>query len=206
MKTYTITPESFLSRIERQQLMKCCKEHSEIDLIRGRITWPTRFMLVDLALFSGLRVGEIAALKIQDIYLNGESYLIIRHGKGDKTRTVYIDNELSKHLKQYINYKVKVLGQSVNSEDPLFSGQGNNHCQTNTLQKSFKAACKVSSLHPNLHIHAARHTYAAYLLQACNNLKYVSKQLGHSDISMTSLYSHILPEDNTRLANSISRD
>ena len=45
MKNYVITPEDFMSRKERQQLMKICKEHSELDLIKGRQTWPVRYML-----------------------------------------------------------------------------------------------------------------------------------------------------------------
>lgn len=206
MKNYILTPESFLSRQERTQLLKTCREHAELDLMKGRITWPIRYALVDLALYSGLRVQEIASLNIGDIYLNSESYLIIRHGKGDKIRTVYIDDQLSKHLKQFIIYKSKTLGQSINPEDPLFAGRDNSHSPTITLQKSFKVACRTTGLRNDLHIHSCRHSYATYLLQSCNNLKYVSKQLGHSDISMTSLYSHILPEDNSRLANSISRD
>ena len=47
--------------------MKTCREHAELDLIKGRQTWPVRFMLIDLALYSGLRVGEMAALKVGDI-------------------------------------------------------------------------------------------------------------------------------------------
>lgn len=203
MKNYALTPESFLSRQERTQLLKICKEHAEIDLMKGRITWPVRYMLIDLAMYSGLRVAEIASLNIGDIYINGESYLIVRHGKGDKVRTVYVDDKLSRHLQEFIKYKNKTLGQSVNPEDPLF---GNKKVTVNTLQKSFKQACKAAGLRPDLHIHSCRHSYATFLLQGCNNLRYVQKQLGHSDISMTSLYADILPESNYQLANSISRD
>lgn len=206
MKNYTLTPEHFLSRIERQQLMKCCSEHAQLDLMKGRITWPVRFMLVDLALFSGLRVSELAALNIEDLYLNSESFLIVRCGKGDKCRTVYLDDKLSKHLQEFIRYKSKTLSQSVNPESPLFSGRNNCHCTVNCLQKSFKAACKSAGLRSDLHIHSCRHSFASYLLQSCNNLRYVQKMLGHSDISMTSLYADILPESNYQLANSISRD
>jgi hypothetical protein len=51
LKNYILTPENFLSWKERQQLMKTCREHAELDLIKGRQTWPVRFMLVDLALY-----------------------------------------------------------------------------------------------------------------------------------------------------------
>jgi hypothetical protein len=47
LKNYILTPEDFLSRKERQQLMKTCREHAELDLIKGLQTWAVRFMLVD---------------------------------------------------------------------------------------------------------------------------------------------------------------
>lgn len=206
MKNYILTPESFLSRSERYQLMKTSKERSELDLIKGRITWPVRFMLIDLALYSGLRVGEICALNIGDIFLNGDSYIIVRQGKGEKTRTVYIDDKLSKHIKEFIRYKVTTLSQPIDPDCPLFAGRGNNPCPTITLQKSFKTAVKAAGIRPELSIHSCRHSYATYLLKSTGNLKYCQKQLGHSDISMTALYTDILPEDNTKLANTISRD
>mgnify|MGYP003797772271 FL=1 len=207
MKNYVITPEDFMSRKERQQLMKICKEHAELDLIKGRQTWPIRYMLVDLALYSGLRVSEMAALKVGDlVFSESDPFIIVRHGKGNKKRTVYIDQKLAKHLKEFINYKGKALNQSIEIESPLFSGRNGKHSPPITLMKSFKQAIEAASLPKRYSIHKARHTYATYLLHDTNNLRYVMQQLGHSDISMTTLYANILPEENGHLANKIRRD
>ena len=206
-KNYLLTPEDFLSRKERQMIMKVCAERSELDLMKGRITWPIRYMLIDLALYSGLRVAELAALKIGDVYCNGDdSHVIVRHGKGNRKRTVYIDQKLVKHLKEYIEYKKKTLKQSVEPDAPLLTGRDGQHSPPITLMKSFKIAVIASGLRPSLHIHCTRHTYATYLLHDTGNLRYVQQQLGHSDISMTALYADILPEENLRLANKIQRD
>ena len=138
MKNYVITPEDFMSRKERQQLMKICKEHSELDLIKGRQTWPIRYMLVDLALYSGLRVSEMAALKVGDLVFNeSDPFIIVRHGKGNKKRTVYIDQKLAKHLKEFINYKGKALNQSIDIESPLFAGRDGKHSPPITLNEIF---------------------------------------------------------------------
>lgn len=207
LKNYVLTPEDFLSRKERQQLMKTCREHFELDLLKGRQTWPIRFMLVDLALYSGLRVGEMAALKIGDLsFQEPDPYLIVRHGKGNKKRTVYIDQKLTKHLKEFISHKSKTLKQDTNKEAPLFSGRDGKHSPPITLMKSFKQAIRVAGLPDRYSIHKARHTYATFLLHDTGNLRYVMQQLGHSDISMTSLYADILPEENGHLANKILRD
>ena len=207
MKNYVITPEDFMSRKERQQLMKICKEHAELDLIKGRQIWPIRYMLVDLALYSGLRVSEMAALKVGDLVFNeSDPFIIVRHGKGNKKRTVYIDQKLAKHLKEFINYKGRALNQSTDIESPLFAGRNGKHSPPITLMKSFKQAIEAASLPKRYSIHKARHTYATYLLHDTNNLRYVMQQLGHSDISMTTLYANILPEENGHLANKIRRD
>lgn len=148
-------------RKEQQQLMKTCREHSELDLIKGRQTWPVRYMLVDLALYSGLRVGEMAALKIGDIsFKESDPFIIVRHGKGKKRRTVYIDQKLTKHLKDFINYKPKTLKQSIDMESPLFSVGDGKHSPPITLMKSFKQAIEVTGLPDWYSIHKARHTYS----------------------------------------------
>lgn len=207
MKNYILTPEDFLSKKERQQLMKICREHAELDLLKGRQTWLVRFMLIDLALYSGLRVAEMAALKIGDlIFQDIVPYIVVRHGKGDKKRTVYVDQKLVKHLKEFIAYKSKGLKQSIDKESPLFSGRDGKHSPPITLMKSFKQAIEVAGLPNRYSIHKARHTYATYLLHDTGNLRYVMQQLGHSDMSMTALYANILPEENGHLANKILRD
>ena len=207
-KPYTLTPEDYMSREERKQLIKTCQERAELDLMKGRKAWPVRWMLVDLALFSGMRVAEMAALKIGDINLNSKTdpHLIVRNGKGNKKRAVWFDKELAKHLKQFISYKAKVLQQSIEPDAPLLDGRSGQHSTINTLQKSFKEAINAAGLRNKLSIHSARHTYATFLLKDSGNLRYVQQQLGHSNISMTSIYASILPEENGKLANMISRD
>lgn len=207
MKNYVLTPEDFFSRKERHQLLKSCREHSELDIQKGRQIWPVRFMLIDLALYSGLRVAEIAALKIRDLVLGeADPFLIVRHGKGDKKRIVYIDQKLCKHLREFLVYKLRTLNQSVENDAPLFTGRKGEHSPPITLMKSFKKSLEVAHLPDRYSIHKARHTYATYLLHDTGNLRYVMQQLGHSDISMTALYANILPEENGHWANKIQRD
>ncbi len=207
-RNYLLTPEDFLSREERSTLIRYCKEQSAIDLKNGHSTWPTRYMLIDLALYSGLRVKEIADLVISDISFNGghDPFIMVRHGKNDKKRVVYIDTSLSTHLREYISYKEKSLHQPIESDSPLFAGRYGKHCPTITFQKSFKVACQKAGLRSKLSVHSCRHTYATFLLHDTGNLRYVQSQLGHVDIGMTSLYADILPEMNGKLANMISRE
>ncbi|MEX0999736.1 MAG: tyrosine-type recombinase/integrase [Thermodesulfobacteriota bacterium] len=202
--SYNIDREKILDRDQRSKLLKTCRDKADLDLLHGRETWVKRYMLVDLALFSGLRVAEIANLKIGDIELTTKDpYLIVRKGKRGKKRDVYLDKELVNHLKTFIAWKKKTMSESVEADSPLFTGRNGKHCAAITLMKSFKRAIEESHLPSHYSIHSARHTYATFLLHATNNLRYVQKQLGHSKISMTVLYADVLPSENGNLANKI---
>ncbi|MHB8067674.1 MAG: tyrosine-type recombinase/integrase [Desulfobaccales bacterium] len=201
---YAITRDKFMSSDEAKKLMKVCRERGALDLLKGRSTWVTRYMLAHVALSSGLRVSEIAALKMEDLFLNGkENYLIVRKGKGDKKRDVYLDSELSKHLKDYIDLKKKTWREPVQKDSPFLAGRGGKHFTTTALEISFKKAIAEAGLPDHYSIHSARHTYATIMLAKTNNLRFVQKQLGHASLNMTALYADVLPEMNQDLANAI---
>jgi integrase len=204
VSTYNIDREKILDSDQRSKLLKTCKDKAELDLLHGRETWIKRYMLVNLVLFTGLRVSEIANLTIGDIELNTKDpYLIVRNGKRGKKRDVYLDKELVRHLKNFISWKKKTMGEAVENGSPLFIGRNGKHSAVITLMKSFKRAVQESHLPSHFSIHSARHTYATFLLHATKNLRYVQKQLGHSKISMTALYADVLPSENGNLANMI---
>jgi len=204
MNRYAITRDKFLSAAEKQGLLKVCRKQATSDLIGGRKNWITRYMLIHLALNSGLRVSEIAALSVGDLHMNGtDNYLIVQNGKGGKKRDVYMDKDLVKHLQEYLEIKEKEWGEPIEDSGPLFSGRGGRHYTATALEISFKKAIEAASLPMTYSIHSARHTYATLLLAKSNSLRFVQKQLGHASIAMTSLYADVLPEMNQTLANAI---
>ena len=205
---YKITRDKFLSAKEVRRLLRLCEERALVDLVKGRKTWVTRYMLIHLALNSGLRVSEIAALKINDLFLNSRSdtYLIVRRGKGrgsvGRKRDVYLDKEIVKHLKQYLGVK-RTWGEPVDDVSPFFSGRAGKHFSITALEISFKKAIKAAELPCHYSIHSSRHTYATMLLAKTSNLRFVQKQLGHANLNMTALYANVLPEMNQSLANAL---
>jgi len=211
-KEYKITREKFFDTEERKTLERVTEANALLDRKRGRMTWQIRWMLVHLALNSGLRVSEIADLNIGDLHLkNGSPYIYVRKGKRGKDRDVYIDTELVKHLKEFIQEKKLLWDQGNGEDDYLFTGQGGGKITSTALTMSFTRAVREAGLWKkvkkgefNLSIHSARHTYATRIYAKSEaNLKFVQKQLGHSSLNMTSLYADILPEVNAELANKI---
>ena len=98
---YQITRDKFFASNDIRKILRKCEEKGTIDLRKGRKTWVTRHLLVHLALHSGLRVSELAALKLQVLFLNDKTntYLIVQHGKGKgmkgKKRDVYLEKSSS---------------------------------------------------------------------------------------------------------------
>jgi site-specific recombinase XerD len=204
MNRYAITRDKFFSAIEKKGLLKVSKDRAISDLIEGRKNWITRYMLIHLALNTGLRVSEIAALNVGDLHMNGkDNYLIVQNGKGRRKRDVYLDMEIVRHLQEYLEIKEKEWEEAIEDSAPLFSGRGKTHYTTTALEISFKKAIEEAGLPKSYSIHSARHTYATLLLAKTNSLRFVQKQLGHASIAMTSLYADVLPEMNQTLANAI---
>ena len=204
MNGYTITRDKFFSVKEAKKLLKMCEKRANDDLEGKRTTWVTRYMLIHLAMHSGLRVSEMAALKIGDLHFNGtDNYLIVQSGKRGKKRDVYLDRELVKHMQEYLKIKHTYLMESVVLDAPFFAGRGGKHYTTTALEISFKKAVAETGLSNHYSIHSSRHTYATFLLAKTNSLRFAQKQLGHASIAMTSLYADVLPEMNQTLAEAI---
>ena len=205
-KAYAIDRSKFLTLDETKKLLKVCDDLASLDLLKGRSTWITRSMLVGLALRSGLRVSELANLKVGDIHIgHNDSYLTVTRGKGGKRRDVYFNGALSKHLKSYLEIKKKSWRMSVTDSDYLFShGDDGQKYSTTGLHLSVKKALrKVGLAHHT--IHHCRHTYATILLQDTGgDIRAVQKQLGHASLSMTSLYADVLPQRRQELADKLS--
>ena len=205
---YRITRDKFLDTQERDSLMKACKDKASIDLLEGRKTWITRYMVIHLALYSGLRVSEISRLTINDLHITNikDPWLKVWNGKRGKERDVYLDKELVKHLRKYLDIKKKSWHEPIGLDSPLFIGQKGKHISPQALEHIFKQSLKQARLPYDKNgysIHSARHTYGTHLYHTTQNLRYVQKQLGHSSLVMTGLYADVLPEMNGALANKI---
>ncbi len=193
---WQITRDKFLSREERDRLVKATEEKAIVDLAKGRKTWVRRWMLIDVALFSGLRVSEIAHLTAGDLRFKGaEKLLYVRNGKGGRSGYVTIDRALSRHLKEFISWK-KTVGESVDTSAPLLTGSREGKAYSSSaLQKEFKRAAENAGLPQHYSIHSCRHTFATYLLKSTKNLRLVQKQCRHSCPSVTAVYADVLPEE-----------
>jgi integrase/recombinase XerD len=144
-----------------------------------------------LATVCGLRASEIGELQIRDVRLDDSGrapYIYVRNGKGGKSRDVTIpDNKTIQVFTQYLAQMGKVKPTTC------FVRKLNGKCfDRNELAKRFKSAikCLPARRINELSIHSGRHTAATQLLRTGADISQVRDLLGHSNISVTDMYSH----------------
>ncbi len=189
----------YLSAEEVERLRTVTEAECITDLKHGRRRGPLAWMVVDLALATGLRVSEIAALKLGDVDLKRKLLTITRKKKREKKAThesLAIDSELVEHLREYmVNQR-----QPSDKSDSLWIGKGKYGALTaQGLQLLWYGAAKRAGLvdaegEPLYSIHCARHTLATHLLERTGNLRQVQQQLGHSSPAITARYAQVTDE------------
>jgi len=134
---------------------------------------------------AGLRVSEVAALKIKDVDSDRMQILVAR-AKGKKDRYVTLSLVLLDILRSYIKkYKPKPAVYLFESE------QTGTAYPTRTIQRIFQLAKEKAGIKKEVGIHSLRHSFATHLLEKGTDIKYIKDILGHFDIKTTERYLHV---------------
>lgn len=140
-------------------------------------------LIVELLYSTGIRLSELVDIKISDINFYDKTIKVL--GKGNKERYVLFGSVCSKLLKEYINNENRVY-LLLNKNGNKLSERGVEYI----IEKIFKSV----NVHAKLTPHTLRHTFATHMLDNGCDLVTVQKLLGHSDLSTTSIYTHISNE------------
>lgn len=134
---------------------------------------------------AGLRVSEVAALKIKDID-SGRMQILIEQAKGKKDRYVTLSPVLLDILRAYIKtYKPKPKIYLFESE------RTGGAYPSRTIQRIFQLAKQKAKIGKEAGIHCLRHSFATHLLEKGTDIKYIKDILGHFDIRTTERYLHV---------------
>ena len=142
--------------------------------------------LFELVYSCGLRISEVCTLKLANLHL--EERLILVHGKGDKERLVPFGDRAYEKILIYLN-EVRpelVKGRTVAE---LFVNYRGDPISRKGVWKRFQELEALSGVEAK--VHTLRHSFATHLLQGGADLRSVQELLGHSDLSTTTIYTHV---------------
>jgi site-specific recombinase XerD len=154
--------------------------------------------IVVFSVMTGLRRAEVVSLRWQDVDPERGMLLVQSYGnfrtKSDKVRAVPLTDEAAAILKKK---------HDRDASARVFMKDGEKIAE-DYLTKAFKSAVKKAGLDSRLHFHSLRHTFASWLVQNGAPLYEVQLLLGHSNIAVTQVYSHLQPEQLHRTVRSLS--
>lgn len=162
----------FLKPYEVDLLLNACEPDFR-DLIQG-------------ALFTGARYGELAKMRVCD-FMTDTGLVYIQPAKSGKGRYIPLPPEGLDF------FESRTAGKT--GGDYVFTKKNGKQWGRNDSQHSIIVACKRANITPPVTFHELRHTYASMLAQRGVDLLTISKLLGHADTRITSKhYAHLCDE------------
>ncbi len=132
---------------------------------------------------AGLRVSEVAALKVRDID-SDRMVMRIEHGKGGKERCVMLSEALLGILRSYWRLTRPPLY--------LFPGRcADKPIEPNVLHAACRSATSAAGLDKRVSVHVLRHSFATHLLESGVDIRIIQVLLGHEHLSTTALYTRV---------------
>ena len=170
----------------------------------AKVNYSYNYMMIALALVTGLRFSEILAIRKPDCdfknntihvwqsfdYKNQSGFKPLKNNSVDAERLIHVDGKTMNVLKEFIAMQPSNIDKRIFTHTYTTSGIGLNKRVNMLLRKS----CKELGI-KEINFHGLRHTHISILLFKGNSIQYVSERAGHSDINTTlKTYAHILKE------------
>jgi integrase/recombinase XerC len=172
MRHYLRQPQRLPRPVNEQDLQKF---FGVIQDVRDRAMFT-------LMLCCGLRIGEVSALKMTDLYLGELPSRLIVHGKGSQERTVYLSQKAERILQVWLAQR-----PAATRDQHIFLSYQHKKLSTTSISKRVKRACQASGV--NLTAHRLRHSFADHLLSAGMPITSIQKLMGHRFVETTQNYA-----------------
>lgn len=137
--------------------------------------------MCSLMLRSGLRIGEVAVLKMADLYLGESPSRMIIHGKGSRERTVYLSPDAERDLNHWLEKRPKIRCEYA------FVTYQNKKISTTSIHARIEKIRERSGV--NITAHRLRHTFADHLLSAGTPITSIQLLMGHRFVETTQNYA-----------------
>jgi integrase/recombinase XerC len=145
--------------------------------------------MLELLYGTGLRVSELCALDTTDIDRGryGVAMLIVRRGKGNKSRQVPIGGAADRALAAYLPARAQLAAGGA----ALFVNAAGRRLTPRSVQRMVKRWTIAGGVHADATPHSLRHSFATHLLDEGVDLRAIQELLGHASLASTQIYTKI---------------
>lgn len=154
------------------------------------------YAIITLFLNCGLRLSELVGINISNIDFSEYKLTVI--GKGNKERTIYLNEACIEAIQEYIKVRPKegVKKDSKDSDKALFLSKRNERISNRTVQYIVKRELQKAGLDTSKYsTHKLRHTAATLMYQYGHvDIRALQELLGHESIATTEIYTHVSNE------------
>ena len=177
------SPMRRIHKIKTKTVVKNTISDEGIELLRDNCKEKRDLAIIDLLYSTGIRVGELVNLNIEDIDLKGRECVV--YGKGDKERRVYFDAKAKVHLKEYIETR-------IDDNEALFVTLDAPHDRLKISGVEIRLRKLGRELNlERIHPHKFRRSMATRAIDKGMPIEQVQKILGHSQIDTTMQYAMV---------------
>ena len=174
-------PKNIFSASEVEQILQLCDVADSIGL-RDRA-------IIEVLYSTGIRRGEIVALKLYDLSLD-RGVLLVRQGKGKKDRYVPIGERAIAWLEKYIREARPQLAIEPDDMTVFLTAQGEPFCLDH-MTSNVKARIDAAKLGKTGACHLFRHTMATLMHENGADIRFIQEILGHVKLETTQIYTHV---------------
>jgi integrase/recombinase XerD len=169
-------------------------DYSEVEKLLAAPVTRTKLGLRDRALLelmysSGLRISEVAGLKLNDLQL--AAGFLRATGKGRKERIVPVGHQAVEWLRRYQTEARPRLAKDHPTVGEVFLSTRGQKLSTKTIWHLVKKHVRAAGITQNVKPHTLRHSFATHLLDNGGDLRVIQEMLGHADIATTQIYTHV---------------
>lgn len=168
-----------LSKQQVEQLLNSIDESTDSSF-RNKV-------MLELLYASGIRVSELLSLRVAQVNVHMRFIKVI--GKGNKERMIPVSDYVCSLLERYMNDVRPNL--QTNTTPYLFLSKKGNVISRNSFYQTMMKIVDQSGVGVHCTPHTLRHSFATHLLENNADLRSIQEMLGHSDISTTTIYTHV---------------
>ena len=154
--------------------------------------------IIQVLRHTGLRVGELANLRLSDITLSArKGQIVVRWGKGGRYREVDLNADARRVIRNYLEVRPNA------EDDHLFIGQRGQGLGVRAIESVVAKYARLAGLE-GVTPHVLRHTFGKHLIDAGEDLVTVATLMGHSRLDTTAIYTRPSRRDMQRAVEKLA--